>query len=248
MNGLPTKKYVPPFIDQCILPKDQVAGYHGPRMVLMTSRMKLVIPLVATLFAGSALAQESRDPNDADELKHAFETPRKFSDRPITVQLRGGIDTLVGLIGLTAAYDVENHLALGVGAGTNGEGLQLAVFARVRPFIWESRRTRTLRALAFEGSFSTGPGVVRSIDIPAGEGRPDPSGTLHWSRVSWIQGEVVYEVRTVSGFSFTVGSGVAVPIHSQGPWCSGDAPWCSMNSRTSAEPLPTVTVGVGHDL
>ena len=215
----------------------------------MTSRMKLVIPLVATVFAGSALAQESKGLNDADELKHAIDPPRKFTDRPITIQLRGGIDTLVGLIGLTASYDVENHLTLGVGAGTDAAGLQLAVFARVRPFIWENRRTRTLRALAFEGSFSTGPGVVRSSDLPVpmGEGR-DPSGTLHWSRVSWIQGEVVYEVRTVSGFSFTVGSGVAVPAHSQGPWCSGDAQWCSMNARPSAPVLPTMTVGIGHDL
>jgi hypothetical protein len=216
----------------------------------MTLRVRLVIPMVATLVATSALAQESRDLTDAEELKHAIDPPRKFSDRPITFQLRGGMDTLVGLIGLTASYDVENHLTLGVGVGTNAAGLQLAVFARVRPLIWENRRTRTLRALAFEGSFSTGPGVVRSSDLPLpmGDGQ-DPSGTLHWSRVSWIQGEVVYEARTVSGFSFTVGAGVAVPVHSQGPWCSGgDAQWCSTNARFSAPVLPTMTVGLGHDL
>jgi hypothetical protein len=213
----------------------------------MTLSVRLVITLVATLFASSALAQESRQLNDADELKPALDTPPKFTDRPVTIQIRGGIGTTVGLIGLIATYDVENHLALGVGAGTNVAGLQLALFARVRPFIWENSRTRTLRALAFEGSFSTGPGVIRSIDLPMG-GPPGPSGTLHWNRVSWIQGEVVYEVRTVSGFSFTVGSGLAVPIHSQGPWCSDDAQWCSLNARSSAEVLPTATVGIGHDL
>jgi len=213
----------------------------------MTLRVRLAIPLAATLFTTSALAQQSRDLDDADALKQAFETRHKFTDHPVNFQFRGGIDTPVGLIGLTAGYDVEDHLALGVGAGTNAAGLQLAVFARVRPFIWENQRTRTLRALASEGSFSTGPGIVRSINLPV-DGHTGTSGTLHWNRVSWIQGEVVYEVRTVSGFSFMVGSGLAVPIRSQGPWCSGDVQWCSMNARSSADVLPTVTVGIGHDL
>jgi hypothetical protein len=41
---------------------------------------------------------------------------------------------------------------------------------------------------------------------------------------------------------------VAVPAHSKGPWCSGDAQWCSMNARSSAEALPTATVGIGYAL
>jgi len=203
--------------------------------------MGLAIPLVATLYASLAVAQESRGLTDGQEQRHALNAPRKFSDRPLMIQLRGGIDTLVGLIGLTASYDIGNRLALGAGFGTNAAGLQLAVFARVRPFIWENGRTRTLRALAFEGSFSTGSTVMAMAATMA-----DASAAQHWSRVSWVQGEVVYEVRTVSGFSFTVGSGVAVPVHSQGPWCSGEVEWCSRNARSSAQPLPTITVGIGY--
>ncbi len=80
----------------------------------MTLRMDLATTLLVTLFSGSALAQELRDPIDAEEPKHALNAPRKFTDRPLMIQLRGGIDTLVGLIGLTASYDVDNRLALGV--------------------------------------------------------------------------------------------------------------------------------------
>ena len=105
------------------------------RMSLMTLRRDLTTTLLVTLFSGTALAQESRDPSDAEEPKHALNAPSKFSDRPLMIQLRGGIDTLVGLFGLTASYDVHNRLALGAGLGTNAAGLQLAVFARVRPLM-----------------------------------------------------------------------------------------------------------------
>ena len=218
------------------------------RMSLMTLRRDLTTTLLVTLFSGTALAQESRDPSDAEEPKHALNAPSKFSDRPLMIQLRGGIDTLVGLFGLTASYDVHNRLALGAGLGTNAAGLQLAVFARVRPLIWENGRTGTLRALAFEGSFSTGPTYYRPIDFLLGSGTESGlSGTLHWSRVSWIQGEVVYEVRTMSGFSFTVGAGMAVPVDSRGPWCVDELKgWCSTNASSSPQVLPTVTGGIGY--
>ena len=216
---------------------------------MMTLRFAQAVTLGTLLFASPVLAQEARDP-EGEQNSQLVPARRKFSDRPFTVQIRTGVDTLVGLIGLAASYDVDDHLALGLGFGTNAAGLQLAALARVRPFIWQNHRTRTLKALGFEASYSTGPTRWVGVTIPA-----DGSGmfgldedTLHWNRVHWLAGEVVYEVRTLSGFGFTVGSGLAVAAYAKGAWCSGDVQWCASDARSSPGVLWTVTVGLGHTL
>ena len=153
-----------------------------------------------------------------------------------------GIDTLVGLIGSTASYDIENHLAVGAGFGINTAGLQLAAFARVRPFVWFYHQS-TLLALGLEGAYSTGPGRFPAIEIQVGD---SPAGMLHWRRINWLQAEVVFELRTHSGFSFTIGTGKAVPIQFQGLSCTGDIGWCNGNSKTKLGTLWTITNGLGY--
>ena len=211
-------------------------------MALMASRVGLAIPLVATLIARSAVAEETKGPTDVEPFRPVPENYSRFTDRPIAIQLRYGLDTLVGLVGLAASYDIEDHLAIGAGFGANFAGLQLAALARVRPFIWGRS---TLLSLAFEGAFSSGPGrdPPFQLDLGYGEG---PSGTLHWRRISWLQGEVVFELRTHSGFSLTVGIGKAVPIHFQGTSCAGDSGWCSVNANSKFGTLWTQTTGVGY--
>jgi hypothetical protein len=195
------------------------------------------------MFAGSAVAEESEGPTEVEPFRPVPESYSKFTYRPIAIQLRLGIDTLVGIIGMTASYDIENHLAVGAGFGTNEAGLQLAVFARVRPLVW-FRHQSTLIALALEGGYSTGPGVD-PFPIPNFQD-VNPSGTLYWRRISWLQGEVVFELRMHSGFSLTVGIGRAVPIHFQGASCTGDSGWCSDNANSRFGTLWTQTTGVGY--
>jgi hypothetical protein len=209
----------------------------------MTLRIIVAIPLWVSLFAGSALAKESEGPTDVEPFRPVPEIYSKFTYRPIAIQLRLGLDTLVGLFGLTASYDIENHFAIGAGFGTNEAGLQLAAFARARPFVWFYHQS-TLIALALEGGYSTGPGVD-PFPIPNFQD-VSPSGTLHWRRISWLQGEVVFELRTHSGFSLTVGIGKAVPVHFQGTSCTGDSGWCSDNANSKFGVLWTQTTGVGY--
>ncbi len=204
--------------------------------------MGFVIPLVATLFAGSAIAEESGGPTDVEPFRPVPGSYSKFTYRPIAIQLRLGIDTLVGLVGAVASYDLENHLAVGAGIGTNVAGLQLAAFARVRPLVWFYHQS-TLIALALEGAYSSGPGIDPALSP---YGTSTPTGTLHWQQIGWLQGELVFELRTHSGFSFTVGIGRAVPVHFQGASCTGDSGWCSDNANSRFGTLWTQTTGVGY--
>lgn len=70
-------------------------------------------------------AEDPLTRNRAESSRGTPPAKAKFTDRPFVIQGRYGLDTLVGIIGMTASVDVENHLAIGVGVGTNLSGRQL---------------------------------------------------------------------------------------------------------------------------
>ena len=190
------------------------------------------------------LAQELLTQGQAEPSRGALPVKPKFTDHPFLIQGRTGFDTLVGIIGMTASVDVENHLAIGVGFGTNLSGRQLAAFGRVRPFVWTSPAGRTLIALAFEVSYSSGPG--RGPDLNLQMEDIGPSGTLYWHRIEWLQAEAAFELRVRSGFSLTAGMGAAKAMRYVGAYCTGDPDWCAANSGWRYETLPTFTIGLGY--
>jgi hypothetical protein len=147
-----------------------------------------------------------------------------FSDRPISVNAMLGFGTPVGLIGGTVEINPLSRLALGVGAGTNTEGLQLALLARARPFAWP----REKRALAIRvgAAFSTGPYgpdltdvMVMGIDHSSPEERAREVDDAY-ERVYWLQPDVGFELQAKSGFHLVIASGVAVPLAYSGHHCT----------------------------
>jgi hypothetical protein len=54
--------------------------------------------------------------------------------------------------------------------------------------------------------------------FPVGEGR---GPFAYWDRVTWLQWDVLYEVQTESGFTFTVGVGQAWQLGYSGRHCIG---------------------------
>ena len=166
---------------------------------------------------------------------------RSFAARPVTLELRGGVGTVVGLVGVTVSFDPWSRLALGVGLGANTSGFQLAGFVRVRPLVFLQRRHERLHALGLEVGYSTGP--FRDFSLGLADGQ-SPNGSYSWDRVHWIQPQITYETRSYRGFNLLVGVGAAIPIAERGYRCL-DVSLCSP-SHISAQ--PTVTVGVGWAL
>jgi hypothetical protein len=184
-------------------------------MDIWTSR----VVLLALLVPVPAVAQTRVAPSSS--------IPR-FSDRPFQIQGRYGIDTLVGLVGLTGCYDLHENLGFGAGVGTNMAGRQLAVFVRGRPVTWVAKgfgwKVPSLSAIGIEAGLSSGP----ARDPPLGLGEPSvgPSGDRTWREVDWLQGELQYERRFSSGFTMVLGVGVAAPVRHTGFRCGGEADWC----------------------
>ena len=180
-----------------------------------------------------------------------------FSERVATVNAMMGFGTPLGLVGGTLELNPVSWLALGAGAGMNGEGLQLAVLARGRPWAWE-RKKRAL-ALTLGAALATGPHRPFAFDPLFGS--LDHSGTANqrvehvFDRVYWFQPDAGFELQAKSGFHLVVSQGVAFPLGYSGEHCEfakSDVPTACASgpSRGASKPdtLWTVTVMVGHAL
>jgi len=164
---------------------------------------------------------------------------RGLAARPAVVELRGGVATVVGLLGVTMSFAPISRLSLGAGFGANTSGVQLAAFARVRPLVLTSNRWACLHAIGFELGYSTGP--FRDYLAPAGDGPDSSLATFSYERVQWLQPQLTYETQSFRGFNLLAGLGVEIPIAHRGYQCL-DALRCTSNHLTA---LPTATVGVG---
>jgi hypothetical protein len=207
--------------------------------------VRFPLRLATTVLLANLVASAPARAADAADDSFWIEHPtlrRSFTDAPFTVQGRVGFGTIVGLLGIAASYDVANRIALGAGIGANPSGPQLAGFVRLRPFTWENRRTGTLRSLALDVGFSTGPysnGVVKTL-LP-GLDAPAPT---RWDRINWVQWEIVYEVKAVDGFSFMLGAGQAWPVSYNGRTCPAAPDPCS--EKVTLSFLPSGSLGIGH--
>jgi len=137
------------------------------------------------------------------QTQSTTESPMRFADRPLSINLVLGVATPTGEAGITAEYSFSDRFAAGVGAGESLLGIQLAAFGRVRLVTWG--RHDTAHGLDFVAAFSTGEyeGIFFSGD----------SGT--WKeRAYWVQNGIDYEHVTRSGFHFATGIGVAVLVGS----------------------------------
>jgi hypothetical protein len=176
-----------------------------------------------------------------NEARRAVEQ-RSFAARPVLLELRGGLGTIVGFGGATVSFDPWSRLAIGAGLGASTSGLQLAAFLRVRPLVFIRQRRARLHALGLEIGYSTGP--FRDFLAPAGDGLRPAYDSYSWDRVHWIEPQLTYETRSYRGFNVLCGLGAEIPIATQGYHCT-DPALCP--ARRIAV-LPTVTVGIGWAL
>jgi len=210
-------------------------------------------PLIAiSIFVGAlSLSRVARAQDDADfDVKyqlhpHAPESIRRtvreqsFAARPFMLELRGGVSTIVGLLGATASFDPWSRLCLGAGLGGNTSGLQVAAFARLRPLIFMGKRWARLHAVGLELGYSTGP--YSDQTFTSGAGHSDSSASYSYDRVHWLQPQITYETRSYRGFNLLAGAGAAFPLWSKGYQCLAPSR-CDSNQ---IGPLFTVTVGLG---
>jgi len=186
-------------------------------------------------------------PDEGDEMEdvivviptHARRiiTAKRFAALPCLLEGRGGIGTIVGLVGFTAAVDL-GRIVLGGGAGISGGGPQMGAYARVRPLVFMRHASLRLHALGVEVGYSTG-GATRFVGLTEG-----PTANAHWNWVHWIQPQLSYETRTWNGFSLLAGIGVAVPVARSGYHCLSEPSATPCSHALSA--MPTLTGALGY--
>jgi len=162
---------------------------------------------------------------------------RTFAARPFMLEARGGLSTIVGLLGATASYDPWSRLCLGAGLGGNTSGIQLAAFARLRPLVFMGKRWARLHAVGLELGYSNG--AFHEYTAPGAHGG-SPSA-YSYDFVHWLQPQITYETRSYRGFNLLAGVGAAIPLASYGYHCL-DPSSCNSNHLG---PLLTMTIGLG---
>jgi hypothetical protein len=127
--------------------------------------------------------------------------------RPSAVHLHAGFGTPVGLIGLQLEHNLDEHLGIAVGTGYSIGGIQGAVEALARPFVWQRNAlllTPGLSVGRFEGNhLGFFPDGSRSSN--AREYRVEPG--------FWLNLGAAYEFRGDTGLLFRAYSGYSVLLN-----------------------------------
>jgi hypothetical protein len=180
-----------------------------------------------------------------------------FSDRLVTLNAMLGFGTPVGLMGGVLELNPVSGLAFGAGAGTNSAGLQLAVLARGRPFVWD--RPRRALAITLGVALATGPYRAETFDPLFGSmdhsGLADQRVVHGFEQVYWAQPDVGFELQAKSGFHLVVAQGAALPLGYRGEHCRlavSNAPTACgsgpVRGTSKPETLWTMTVTLGYAL
>jgi len=122
-----------------------------------------------------------------------------FSKHPFSLELRLGVATPTGGIGLAAEYSLLPEFALGCGIGTNGLSAEPACWLRARALV-ERRFALTLSSgfstaefvqneVTQDGVFAIGTAALHQM----GEG-PGPD-SRNFSRADWLNSDIGFEVR-----------------------------------------------------
>jgi hypothetical protein len=162
---------------------------------------------------------------------------RRFAARPVVMEARFGTGTLVGVMGVTASYNPWSFLGLGVGAGLDTGGGQLAAMISIRPVTFVSQRWARLHAIGIELGYSTGPYNDWELGGDGGSG-----ATYRWDHVHWAQPLLFYQTQSYRGFNLLAGVGAAIPFAKSGYHCI-DTELCGGPHINGAF---TATAGLGY--
>lgn len=155
-----------------------------------------------------------------DSLEPTGHTRFGFDDRPFGVNATLGFGTPVGLAGVIVEYSPLPWLAMGTGAGTNLDGLQLAALGRIRPLYWE--KPNRVFAIALTMAVATGPysswdDISTSVEDLLGNSNTQYARLDH---ALWLQPEAQFEYEARSGFHLVVsGAGAAFLLNSHAAEC-----------------------------
>jgi hypothetical protein len=179
--------------------------------------------------------------------------PFGFDDRPVSVNLALGFGMPLGLAGAFVEYSPLPWLAMGAGAGTSFEGLQLAALARVRPLYWETPY-RTF-AIALAGAIAEGPYSGDDDVGDVGELMGGHDTQYAWlDHALWFQPELQFEYAARSGFHLVVtGIGIAYLLNGSTAECrdydtNARAPCAPFGGASMPKALPAFTVELGYSL
>jgi len=182
----------------------------------------MLLPAVILALSHANLPTETRtvsSNDDTDELAESVRVPRRpvsEFDRRFTLELRLGVATPTGALGVGGEFAFVPRLGIGCGVGTNAYGAEYGCWLRARPILGQSR------ALSLSTGLSTAP--FRQNDASAGgvfgwgtgamssmRESPDPPERV-WAHAYWLNTDVGYENRR-EAFLFRVFGGVAALLN-----------------------------------
>ena len=235
-----------------------------PRASLSAIGIALALLVMPEAAGAAASSDESVEPLPS-ELTEEYPVARShaerrhhgsfgFDDHPLSVNATFGFGTPVGLAGVVVEYSPLPMLALGLGAGTNIDGLQLAALGRLRPLYWETPERAfaiALTAAVAEGPYSS------EDDLAAFTGGLMGLPNTHYAWLDhalWFQPELQFEYETRSHFHLAVtGIGFAFLLNGGAAQCKelpmnpgvtyDETPGCAMNRSIGA-----FTVELGYSL
>jgi hypothetical protein len=199
----------------------------GPLTFQRACCLGLAVAICSLFIAPAASAEQPTEP-----------VARKSWDAPLLVA-RGhiGIGTPLGFIGASAELNVMKYFAVQLGAGQNGEGLQLAFMGHGRLPV-SSDVALTLGAGVSEGAYA-----YRSNVLDA-----DHSNDTRWDAAVFLNGELGLEILSPGGFSLRMSVGVARLLNpgSVSRCTSGADPVPCAPTREKAHTFPYIGIAMGY--
>ncbi|HEY4159693.1 MAG TPA: hypothetical protein VGM29_16395 [Polyangiaceae bacterium] len=114
-----------------------------------------------------------------------------FADQRFALELRTGIASSVGVFGLALDYELEEHVALNAGVGSNLLGWVGEVGVRLRPFVLSAPGGHAVHAMTFELTATR----ARYWDVVGTFMCDEDCRVPPLSYVNWAQSEVGWEAR-----------------------------------------------------
>ncbi len=191
-------------------------------------RWTFAIPISVSAFAFSSVASAA---------EAASARAKTFDDTLFIARGHLGMGTPVGSLGVSGELGALRYMALQLGVGSNGEGVQLALMGYGRLPLGDTL------ALDLGVGLSEGAYVHRTNVIDA-----DHSDDTRWDAAVFANGEVALETLAKGGFStrWSLGLGRLLnPDDVSKCWNGGDAEPCSA-SRRKAYTVPYIGVALGY--
>ena len=210
------------------------------------SRYGIAIAWLCAL-PSTALANTNATPERDSELS--------FGARPIALELRTGLSTSVGLLGLVGELTPLDRVTIGGGIGNNGLGRIWGAHLRARPLLFRPDRHGNVGAITIESAYSRSRYQGLNLGDFASsicEGDPsDPHGNCYSPNVvpqmvSWLQVELGAELRFRSGVSLRGSFGVATSLRAPHWQCTSHGQPAPCAEWQPAQSLPVVTLAVGY--